>query len=678
MAASTPRGLNHPTSEDKIKDGSSPSALADDFAVLASSADAAITAGVQEAKDDATTKYGGLPARVTTLEKDKWLKPDLPSGTDLNTLTTPGSYEILGVWPNVPSQNIGNLTVLKMNNTALQVYTTWETVPRTFYRQRDTGGTWFPWAASWNAGEVAANVDVNTLTTPGVYNVPSGNATNLPIPALGSLQVLPTSFALVQTYTAWALPVRTFARRQSGGVWAAWYEIGVRWDKGNLSASTSLDSLTVPGAYSITSGNNPGLPVPMIGTLEMLTVSSAFIQRFTTWETVPRTWTRRKLTNGTWDAWRRNTDTVKSSSFKTVPLSLTLPGTTVTEVISDQSVRWPIKYAVPLNRWRLHIRNTNFANGNVYSGAINITGVWVGPGSNGVFTSTPVKVHGAFSTPANGDDSATAWISESIPQDIDYMVSIGFTAGATQTIAINQGGSWRSASSADASAITSGAVKYLNSPLDVWLEAEVAAATPILGGFGDSMTVGTNSTLPVFDSWLSKYCRDTGALPYHLAQHGSAAANWSDGNHPKWHRWDDLTKPDAVIDFLGQNDIKDGVTLSALQSDFLKVLELVREQLSTTVYAATITPADAKTGPMNDVRLSYNTWLKTLPGLVRDCLDFAGVVTDVDGTLNDAYNADGIHLNTAGNTALSEYVKTRRVTPDVLTPGQIVALKALL
>lgn len=68
MAASTPRGINYPTYDDIVLGGPSPSALADDFAALASSADSAITAGVQEAKDDATTKYGGLPQRVTNIE----------------------------------------------------------------------------------------------------------------------------------------------------------------------------------------------------------------------------------------------------------------------------------------------------------------------------------------------------------------------------------------------------------------------------------------------------------------------------------------------------------------------------------------------------------------------------------------------------------------------------------
>lgn len=66
--ASTPRGIKHPAYTDKIKDGVSPSALVDDITELATSADAAISQAVQEAKEDADTEYGGLSSRVTAVE----------------------------------------------------------------------------------------------------------------------------------------------------------------------------------------------------------------------------------------------------------------------------------------------------------------------------------------------------------------------------------------------------------------------------------------------------------------------------------------------------------------------------------------------------------------------------------------------------------------------------------
>lgn len=46
------------------------------------------------AKDDATTKYGGLPDRVTSLEGQVWYKGYLPNGTDLNTFTDTGRWAV--------------------------------------------------------------------------------------------------------------------------------------------------------------------------------------------------------------------------------------------------------------------------------------------------------------------------------------------------------------------------------------------------------------------------------------------------------------------------------------------------------------------------------------------------------------------------------------------------------
>lgn len=66
--ATTPKGIKYPLSSDVVKSSASPSALADDFKELADSTDAAIAGGVIEAINDATTKYGGLPSRVTAVE----------------------------------------------------------------------------------------------------------------------------------------------------------------------------------------------------------------------------------------------------------------------------------------------------------------------------------------------------------------------------------------------------------------------------------------------------------------------------------------------------------------------------------------------------------------------------------------------------------------------------------
>lgn len=204
MAASTPRGISYPTPGDKIKDGSSPSALADDFASLASSADAAITAGVQEAKDDATTKYGGLPARVTavenkntqqderinSLEVHKWVRPSIPLDASLANYVTPGIYRattstiarsITGKPQHTAYNAAFKVTVEQTSAAPIVLKQTIEAKNSGF----PTSTRHFRWAVDgvflewvndlvepWDRGELTSGENLDTLFTPGVYHAP--------------------------------------------------------------------------------------------------------------------------------------------------------------------------------------------------------------------------------------------------------------------------------------------------------------------------------------------------------------------------------------------------------------------------------------------------------------------------------------------------------------------------
>lgn len=190
MAASTPRGISYPTSEDKIKDGSSLSALADDFMGLATSADAAIAASAQEAKDaaaldatakadaaeqgaidDATAKYGGLPQRVTdaeskNTEQDGRLTSidsdlaeifattqaiDAPTGFDANSVTGQAVHMVNGLDEALNMPGAGSWTLLTYPNTAdgaaLQQLAVRYSVsdPELWSRVKTSGG-WSAWS----------------------------------------------------------------------------------------------------------------------------------------------------------------------------------------------------------------------------------------------------------------------------------------------------------------------------------------------------------------------------------------------------------------------------------------------------------------------------------------------------------------------------------------------------
>lgn len=199
MAASTPRGINYPTSDDKIKDGSSPSALADDFAVLASSSDAAITAGVQEAKDaaalDATAKA----------DDAKWQRSLI---TDANTVTRAGTFPTGSSTANTPRAEGGELDHYHVSGgweqgQHMQVWQSQLYAVHRYWRRKSVG-LWEPWSQIPEKGDKGStgaagatgptgpglNLTIGTVTTgqPGtaasalVRDVTGGQELDLTIP----------------------------------------------------------------------------------------------------------------------------------------------------------------------------------------------------------------------------------------------------------------------------------------------------------------------------------------------------------------------------------------------------------------------------------------------------------------------------------------------------------------
>lgn len=187
MADSTPRGLDYPTYSDLIKSGSSSSALADDFAGLALSADAAITQGVQEAKDDATAKYGGLPGRVSVLEANMWARTELATNGSLDTLFTPGLHftrtaqvaqSITGKPGDSTFNNPFKVLVEPISTTngvykqTIEAKITGSTKTVTMYRTSLSNAYINPWEVvggdlAWDRGRMATGDNTNSFTSSG-------------------------------------------------------------------------------------------------------------------------------------------------------------------------------------------------------------------------------------------------------------------------------------------------------------------------------------------------------------------------------------------------------------------------------------------------------------------------------------------------------------------------------
>lgn len=544
-------------------------------------------------------------------------------------------------------------------------------------------------------GQIPDGANLNSYIGPayaGSYRVPTPSVveglSNAPVGAgPGTFTVLPVgSTASTHFWIEYLAPGRMFVSGVStSGRTAPWRDLTASDDDGNfiLSGYGTFDNITKTSRYSLWNGTqatDAGAPVSQVGEINTYIIGNAGIQTYTTANPVigAQVFTRGKGSLG-WGAFKEVTnqpgtatggEPAPNAGFKNAYLALNQPATSGTETVSSAAVRWPILTGVGSKRARLHVRNWNWAFGTTY-GAAAFTGAWMGQASGKDFTGTPSKVLPAFNLPSNGTEYVSAWFNYDLAADVQHLLSVGFTTATGQANQASRGGAYRSATPADA-ALSTGfpGTASTASPFDVWLELEVPAATPIVAGFGDSNTVGTGTTMPVYDSWLNQYARTNKAIPYFAAIHGSNTGTWDDTDSSTWNRIAGVARPDAVVNFLGQNDLVDGVTLAKMQANFNTILPILRDKLSTEVFVATITPADAKTSAVNTVRKAYNTWLKTLPGGVKDVFDFSAAVSDDDTTIRPADNADGLHFLATGHTKIAAKLTARPVTPPLAQKGE--------
>lgn len=479
--------------------------------------------------------------------------------------------------------------------------------------------------------------------------------------------------------TTGASGMQTTWNRRGGGAWKR-----MEWEvSGALSNTTDLDALP-SGSYHVWTSAVAaalGLPPSAGGVLKMDVITAGVkIMRFTPYN-LDEEWKNRR-NNGPWLGWKRvdlpappasSGSGGTGSGFKTVPLALTLPSVgNTTTAITERRERYMMGWNAPVTRWRIHIRNGEYRIGQFASGSLNINGLWFGEHSmpsgtpTGDFTNAPKQVHGATVTPADGSEWISPWISEQLSAGTQYLLSLGFTAATGQRLYYHVGNSWSNASAASAADLTAGGGSGLP-VLDVWIEAETLSGTPVVASIGDSIACGVGAKSSVADSWIAKYAWDRRALPVHWGGSSETLSNSLNAGDPKWARWPETAKADAVIVALGSNDIFGaGTTLGTLQTQLAQLAPILKAYVSDTIHLGTITPRTAVTGTQEDTRRGYNTWLRSRPLGVRDVFDFAAAVSTDDEILNPAYDSDGIHLNTAGYQAMREAITRPITAPPIL------------
>lgn len=164
---------------DKVKDSTEPSALAGDINALAASVNSALGQVKSDVITDATTKYGGLPARVTAVESKNlaqdtaiaaahWFRGAVPASTDWNTFDGSGLYFMtsaadLATMTNMPpgaSTGWGEFWRSTTGSLKEQTWTNYGSTPRSWFRTTasTTLGTFSAWQESATVPMITAAV----------------------------------------------------------------------------------------------------------------------------------------------------------------------------------------------------------------------------------------------------------------------------------------------------------------------------------------------------------------------------------------------------------------------------------------------------------------------------------------------------------------------------------------
>lgn len=315
------------------------------------------------------------------------------------------------------------------------------------------------------------------------------------------------------------------------------------------------------------------------------------------------------------------------------------------------AVAWWVPPATSQVRIRLCSRISQTGVGNVaLSGCALAIGTHNGSGD---FSSAPtvygVGGTGSVTIPASGAFYTSPWTSVSRGSDGKVLVSLSTPAGS----AINYDSmptGWSNLSAASVSAYPLSGTTASPYNIATWV-LDVQNPVGRYAVLGDSIALGFGAS-DLKNGAYQLLQTTAGKTVATMAVGGVKLQDYAAYATKTW-LWDyiDVAGSKVILE-AGVNDLGTR-TLGQMQADFTTVVGHLRALGATAIYAPTITPSTTYNAG-DAVRVSYNSWLQTLPLGINGSPDVATAVYNGPGDpshLNPAYTPDGLHLNDAGNAA---------------------------
>lgn len=518
----------------------------------------------------------------------------------------------------------------------------------------------------WYKGVIPNGSNFNDYTgtsKTGLYSVlgqsDAATMSNIPENYAGSLLVLPVGAGASQEYTSYYWPARKWIRNSApstGTGWTAWRSIRgdayVKHDQ--IAAGTDLNDIYGEGME----GSHASWITSITATLKNLppalekdprsfilfakTVGNGTVQEIDTYYWPARKFIRNSAPSiGTgWTAWKQvlmegditsDGGSGGANGIKTLPLILTAGrGGNEAKAPTSATVEYDAALSdkIDVRRYRFALRDGNPRFGTSTAQRIALSNISFGG----------VSRLSSMSTNADGSITFSPWFTGNFgnlkfdyvaPQAPRYIVGGGRVNGVRRT----------------------------EMPFELWIEVEVPASTPAIGVVGDSNSVGVNATIPIYDAYMSQYCRDNGIFPVLYGHSGDAWSASGDPDAYKFNRWNHLDKPDMVLNVYGANDLSanDGTNaLQDLKDAAIASWAVVNEKISKNQHVGLLKSRSNPPGNHDSNRRSLNTWFKSTPDPIREWHDIASPVTanDTGGLLAQFISSDGTHMNTLGHTTI--------------------------
>ena len=527
---------------------------------------------------------------------------------------------------------------------------------------------------------IPAGTSVNDLPQSTAYYMGSSRPDAPPGMTVGVIETYSVSAtSRMQRATSWLGKMWTRAKGPTATVYGSWVEIGNAVSVSIVGASVSMDTLPKNSITMYTAAPN-GAPLG-VGPCRVDTMSFSDMTSNSQQTLIGDDGTMyvRRYAGSSWSSWTSRTipktkNNTNGSGRKVVPLAINMPGSTLSDSSTSGTVRWIRSWAHAPSRIRIHISNANpgsFSSGSAANlEAVNISTSDAQGNVANIVSSRLTAPIGGY-----GNSIVTEWLTPEKLSDGGYLAITLRWSGST-TVMRNYGGCWTHATASVTSPNVTGWTYSATSPFFVWIEAEVSKNVPIFLVNGDSISIGTNTTNPVQDSWPAIYGRKVGAVPVYLSQHGSAMSSWVSSS-PRWKMYENFDLPsivDSVVMCLGQNDLgASGITLSDLKSryyDLVGYLQYIFPEAS--LYLAEVTPSNKAT-ELEALRRDYNSWLSTLPSGERGLIRWATALSaqGLDEDLDPKYTTDLLHPNNLGQEVMASIVKGFKLMPTTL-PSDIL------